>query len=888
MNRLSYARKFTLVGLLVMTPTAFLFALQFDAMRETINFTAKELQGAEYIEPARRLLYALELCRINIAAQADTQAALRDNVAKAVAELDTVDRRLGAELRTSAEWQKVKGQWLAFEQSQRSAGSAAAAAAAADVALGKLGAEVTNLILNYAGNFSNLILDPDLDSYWIMDAFVVKLPALEQTITEMTVAAMPSSRGAEDGAAMLMHLAGLEENAVMAARALAEVNLATAFAETHDAQLAPELQQASVQAIRAVNTFAAHAHAAGLAKLAAANTPTAAATVNLTEDALEAMREVHAFYDKVGPALVRLMEARLAVAVGRRTQGAAIFGAAAALLAYLFLAFYFSIRQSLRSFSQATSQAIAGTGAQAAMSNNDELGEMAGQMLREIAERKKMEQIKDEFVSIVSHELRTPLTSICGSLGLVSGGVAGELPPKAVALIGIAHKNAERLVRLINDILDVQKIEAGSVNMKMRVIDLVGLAEQVVAGNEGFAAHHNITLQFVKKADSAKAYGDADRLTQVITNLLSNAIKFSKAGDTVEVVVSIKGSNSCIAIVDHGPGIPEAFRDRIFQKFAQADSSATRKVAGTGLGLSISKAIVERHGGSIGFETVLDQGSTFSFEIPLQLQLKPQAPAKGLEKSRILVCEDDEDVATILSTILERAGYECDQAYTAAQAWSMLQKRSYAAMTLDITLPDADGLVFLRELRGQPETRALPVVVVSGKTSEGLAPEDLEAVRTWLHKPIEDSVLVKAIKSAAVDSRQRARILHVEDDPDVATVVRMLLQDLGDVTTVATVESGRDALKSRTYDLVILDLQLPDGSGTDLLPHINALEPPTRTLVYASHETDISAFPFAEAVIKTQVSTNALRDLVHDTLASTEVPQHATTPRSYPTTRGRS
>jgi PAS domain S-box-containing protein len=235
---------------------------------------------------------------------------------------------------------------------------------------------------------------------------------------------------------------------------------------------------------------------------------------------------------------------------------------------------------------------------------------------RDISERKKMEQIKDDFISVVSHELRTPLTSIRGSLGLLLGGVAGELPEKARTLTEVAAKNSERLVRLVNDILDIEKIQSGTMAFRPLRVELMPLVEQSIESNRAYANLYDVDLQTVAAEPGARVRADADRILQVLANLLSNAAKHSPRGGTVEIRVERAGDWLRVSVTDHGRGIPLDFQSRVFEKFAQADASSTRHKGGTGLGLTISKAIIERHGGELWFDTALEEGTTFSFTLP--------------------------------------------------------------------------------------------------------------------------------------------------------------------------------------------------------------------------------------------------------------------------------
>jgi PAS domain S-box-containing protein len=236
-------------------------------------------------------------------------------------------------------------------------------------------------------------------------------------------------------------------------------------------------------------------------------------------------------------------------------------------------------------------------------------------VILDISERKRLDRLKEAFVSTVSHELRAPLTSICGSLGLLMGTAAKDLPERTARLLALAHANSQRLVKLVNDILDIEKLEAGQAVFKFKAVGLRPLIEQVVDANRGFADAYSVRLRHAVE-DDGEVWADPDRLSQVVTNLISNAIKFSPPGGEVVVAVSARRGGLRLSVRDHGKGIPAEFKPRIFQKFAQADGGNVEKAGGTGLGLSIVKEIVTRLGGEAGFADAPGGGTIFYVDLP--------------------------------------------------------------------------------------------------------------------------------------------------------------------------------------------------------------------------------------------------------------------------------
>jgi PAS domain S-box-containing protein len=337
---------------------------------------------------------------------------------------------------------------------------------------------------------------------------------------------------------------------------------------------------------------------------------------------------------------------------------------------------------------------------------------------RDISERREIERIKGEFVATVSHELRTPLTSIAGSLGLVAGGAAGVIPPKALRLVQIAQSNSTRLVRLINDILDIEKIEAGRIAFDIKPIELAPMLARVVRDTSGFAAEYQVRIELEAPPAGAAVLADEDRLTQVLTNLLSNAVKFSRPEGVVRVRVSPLDGRFRISVSDEGEGIPEAFRNRIFGKFAQADNSDTRKKGGTGLGLSIVREIVTRLGGAVSFDSKAGEGATFHVDLPATGHMRaaavaePRSASPSAARPAILHVDDDPDMLRVLSHVFEDRA-ELYSTPSVVEAVAAIRHRTFDAAILDIGLADGSGLELVPLLRDR--NRAMPIIVFTAQ-----------------------------------------------------------------------------------------------------------------------------------------------------------------------------
>lgn len=352
--------------------------------------------------------------------------------------------------------------------------------------------------------------------------------------------------------------------------------------------------------------------------------------------------------------------------------------------------------------------------------------EEKGQLSVEIAERKKIERLKNDFISIVSHELRTPLTSIQGSLGLMAGGVTGVMPEQAKSLIDIALESCARLGRLVSDMLDIEKMESGKMEFDLQSLSLIPLIAQVLQANTPYAQKFGTGIDFSNQTSGPVfVRADPDRLAQVLTNLIANAVKFSPPGRGVTLSLGAQAGIARVSVSDQGPGIPQEFRSRIFQKFTQANPSDSRARSGSGLGLSISKAIVEQLGGKIDYQSSGTQGTTFYFELPVvgapgeifqkTITVEPQAASPSTPLRKVLCVEDDDKILAVAALALQSAGFETLMCASGQEAIEQGPGFAPDLILLDVMMPELDGPGTLRALRQIPETAALPVVFMTAK-----------------------------------------------------------------------------------------------------------------------------------------------------------------------------
>jgi len=467
-------------------------------------------------------------------------------------------------------------------------------------------------------------------------------------------------------------------------------------------------------------------------------------------------------------------------------------------------------------------------------------GRFSGSVLsfRDISQRYALDRLKDEFISTVSHELRTPLTSIRGALGLLTSGILGDVNEKATNLLRIALTNSDRLVRLINDILDLERIQSGREPLAFRTVQLADIVKQAIEDMQPMADSAGVRL--IHDTTTAEVTADPDRLLQVVTNLLSNAVKFSPPNSPVSVMLRPGVTGVILSVIDHGRGIPADKLETIFGRFQQVDASDSRQKGGTGLGLAICRTIVLQHSGRVWAERNPVRGSTFRIFLPyepapLVSSGRPMETETG--HGTVVLADADSESRPRIAAQLARHGYSVVQTATAEQTLSAAGQNAQAIL-LDSAPGGINGWEILPQLRQLDASSKTPVVLLSVEDSQSL--DDLSGgAEKPAAKPPQEEALLAELSRALRGLGDKARILVVEDDRDLAQIIsEVFTRDNIAVRIAHSLQETVDACSAFNPHLMVLDIGLPDGDGFNVVDWLRQHEGLARLplVVYSGRE----------------------------------------------------
>jgi CheY-like chemotaxis protein len=437
----------------------------------------------------------------------------------------------------------------------------------------------------------------------------------------------------------------------------------------------------------------------------------------------------------------------------------------------------------------------------------------------------------------MSHELRTPLNAIIGFAELLYDGQVDPMSTQHKEFLGDILTSGRHLLQLINDVLDLAKVEAGKLDFRPETIDIGRVIEEVISITRTTAAAKRINVAADHDPTVTKVVLDPARFKQVAYNYLSNALKFTPDGGQVTVRIRADGESAFrLEIEDTGVGIQPADLGRLFVEFQQLDAGASKRHQGTGLGLALTRRLVEAQGGSVGVRSTPGSGSVFYAILPRHTEagetsvMQRTSTSPHIGARTVLVVEDEaRDLDVIVATLTE-AGYAIETAGSAADAIARCRERTFDAVTLDLLLPDMSGFDLLATLRAEPQMRMVPVVVVTvvpdAKLVAGFAVNDV------LRKPVQPRALLAALDRAGVRPDRPGGVLVIDDDAGALRLMEATLSQLGFAAiTRSSGLAGLEAAERLAPTAVILDLMMPEMNGIEFLDRFRRMPAHARTPV---------------------------------------------------------
>ncbi len=436
-----------------------------------------------------------------------------------------------------------------------------------------------------------------------------------------------------------------------------------------------------------------------------------------------------------------------------------------------------------------------------------------------VKEMREVDRVKSQFLANMSHELRTPLNSIIGFSRVILKGIDGPVSDLQQQDLTAIYNSGQHLLGLINDVLDLAKIEAGKMELAFDQVNMSDLISSVMSTASGLVKDKNVKLVKNIHGELPPVRADAIRIRQVLLNLMSNAAKFTDEGEiTVDASVETGPSGRpeiLVSVTDTGPGIAQEDQAKLFQPFSQVDDSPTRKTGGTGLGLSISHQLIQMHGGRIGVHSTIGKGSTFYFTLPVY-RGKEEEEAEPSDQKVVLAIDDDPQVISLYERYLQPQGYQVVALTDPTRAKERARQLKPFAITLDIMMPGYDGWSVLADLKSSSETRDIPVVICSiiEEQERGFS----LGAADYLLKPILEEDLLGALDRLNADGSIR-EVLVIDDDPNALRLIGKIFESHQryKLTMMDSGPKGWETLVSHPPQAVILDLYMPEMDGFTIL-----------------------------------------------------------------------
>jgi signal transduction histidine kinase/DNA-binding response OmpR family regulator len=835
MSRLKYPQKFLLIGLLLLIPLIVVMTQFLSKINEDIDFAAKEQLGLVYNAPVIDLLRevqihaAYEITTLNGMNLESEIEIVHDAIEAAIERVDQVDILYGGVLGAHDQWEIIKTQWNNLENTEDTITDAESRIQAYQ----ELSRAILRLIV-VVGNNSNLILDPDIDSYYLMDAVINKLPTITDYMSQIRTLGLANAnlnalRGSER--ARLNLLSGLVDSTILSN--MEGYRFAYAINPTLEATIGNDVSQYQQAVGNFLNSFQMSLLPESNVGIGSMANPVA-----FLDSSTTANDAVYRLYDVISPALNDLLTARIDRFEQRRTLVNGVATAAIAAAIYLLIGFYLAVRETIKALDDSAHRMVKGDMnwsfntrsrdelAQVAISFNN----IASELMVARDQALDSNRAKSAFLANMSHELRTPLNAIIGYSELIEEEMSDEGMDEYVPDLKKIQTAATHLLSLINDILDLSKIEAGKMELFIEPIEINKMLQDVTTTIMPLIEKNGNRLDIRPQDGLGSIEGDLTKTRQVLFNLLSNASKFTLKGlITLDVKRQREASQEWLTftITDSGIGMSPEQLIKLFKDFSQADNSTTRKFGGTGLGLSISKRFAQMMGGDITVSSQISVGSSFTFRLPYvlakpseskvpetALQTKPLSrPAQPL--GTILVIDDEPSARELVSRFMTREGYAVIGAEDGETGLAKAHELKPDAIILDVMMPKMDGWAVLTALKQSPETSTIPVVLMTMIEDQKLG--FALGAADYITKPIDRDRLVKVLNEYQCRT-PFCKILAVDDEPTIRELLERTLSREG--WDVRTAEDGIDALaklKEEEPQLILLDLMMPRMDGFQFL-----------------------------------------------------------------------